>query len=167
MRRHHGWQACVLGQAMQRGFIAQPEEGLERAFTAAETARSLDDNDAECHRILFNRISPPSTSKRRRDWQVRSKRPKIPAKSEVIERPVWVQRSNAVVARVGPTGRSGRDHSTEGWSARIKSALPDLKPAAGAITCCLPPEHCPRGRRPHDEARPCDVHCGKRHCLHR
>jgi len=25
---------------------------LERAFTAAETARSLDDNDAECHRIL-------------------------------------------------------------------------------------------------------------------
>lgn len=61
----------------------------------------LDDNDAECHRILFNRISPPSTLKRRRDWQVWSKRPKVPAKSEVTEGPVWVQRSNAVIARVG------------------------------------------------------------------
>jgi hypothetical protein len=37
------WQACVLGQAMHRGFIAQTEAGLERVFTAAETARSLDD----------------------------------------------------------------------------------------------------------------------------
>jgi adenylate cyclase len=46
------WQACVLERAMHRGFIAQTEEGLERAFAAAETVRSLDDNDAECHRIL-------------------------------------------------------------------------------------------------------------------
>jgi hypothetical protein len=86
---------------MHRGFIAQTGEGLERVFAAAETARSLDDNDAGCHRIPVNHISPPSTLKRRRDWQVRSKRPKIPAKSEVTEGPVWVQRSNAVVARVG------------------------------------------------------------------
>jgi adenylate cyclase len=48
----HAWLACILGQAMNRGFIAQTEDELERAFTAAETARSLDDNDAECHRIL-------------------------------------------------------------------------------------------------------------------
>src|SRR3984893_4133412 len=72
----------------------------------------------------------------------------------------------AGVARVGPTWRSGRDHSTEVWSARIKSALPDLKPAAGAITWYWPPEHCAPGR-PLDEARPRDVHCGNRHCLHR
>src|ERR1700676_2793775 len=58
----------------------------------------------------------------------------------------------AGVARVGPTWRSGCDHSTEGWSARIKSALPDLKPAAGAITWYWPPEHCAPGR-PRDEAR--------------
>ena len=48
----HAWLACILGQAMNHGFIAQTEDKLERAFTAAETARSLDDNDAECHRIL-------------------------------------------------------------------------------------------------------------------
>jgi adenylate cyclase len=48
----HAWLACILGQAMHRGFIAQSSENVKRAFEAAEVARSLDDNDAECHRIL-------------------------------------------------------------------------------------------------------------------
>jgi adenylate cyclase len=48
----HAWLACTLGQAMHRGFIAPSESESERSFVAAETARSLDDNDAECHRIL-------------------------------------------------------------------------------------------------------------------
>jgi adenylate cyclase len=48
----HAWLACILGQAMIRGFIPQSERNFKRAFEAAETARSLDDNDAECHRIL-------------------------------------------------------------------------------------------------------------------
>ena len=48
----HAWLACILGQAMIRGFIPQSETNFKRAFEAAETARSLDDDDAECHRIL-------------------------------------------------------------------------------------------------------------------
>lgn len=48
----HAWLACILGQAMIRGFIPQSEKNFKRAFEAAEAARSLDDNDAECHRIL-------------------------------------------------------------------------------------------------------------------
>lgn len=48
----HAWLACILGQAMIRGFTPQSERNFKRAFEAAETARSLDDNDAECHRIL-------------------------------------------------------------------------------------------------------------------
>jgi adenylate cyclase len=48
----HAWLACILGQAMLRGFVPQSDRNFKRAFEAAETARSLDDNDAECHRIL-------------------------------------------------------------------------------------------------------------------
>jgi adenylate cyclase len=48
----HAWVACSLGQAMNRGYRPWSDNDLRRSFEAAELARSLDDNDAECHRIL-------------------------------------------------------------------------------------------------------------------
>ena len=48
----HGWLACSLGQALRRGFRPWSESDLDRSFEEAEIGRSLDDNDAECHRIL-------------------------------------------------------------------------------------------------------------------
>jgi adenylate cyclase len=48
----HAWVACSLGQAMTRGYKPWSDNDLRRSFEAAELARSLDDNDAECHRIL-------------------------------------------------------------------------------------------------------------------
>jgi adenylate cyclase len=48
----HAWLACSIGQAMARDFMPWSESEVRRSFEAAETARSLDDNDAECHRIL-------------------------------------------------------------------------------------------------------------------
>ena len=48
----HAWRACVLGQAVARGY----DTGLDDAWAAAEaslkTAYSLDDSDPECHRLL-------------------------------------------------------------------------------------------------------------------
>jgi adenylate cyclase len=48
----HAWVACALGQAMNRGFIRPSQSLMRRAFDEAEIGRSLDDDDAECHRIL-------------------------------------------------------------------------------------------------------------------
>lgn len=48
----HAWLACTIGQAMSLGIIPQSDQNVNRAFDAAEKARSLDESDAECHRIL-------------------------------------------------------------------------------------------------------------------
>ncbi len=46
------WKACVLGQALGRGFQPDPKALFEGAVAAVEKALSLDENEVECHRIL-------------------------------------------------------------------------------------------------------------------
>lgn len=48
----HAWLACSLGQGLRRGFRGWSEDDFHRSIEEAETGRALDDNDAECHRIL-------------------------------------------------------------------------------------------------------------------
>ena len=48
----YAWKACVLGQAMGRGFRPDPGELFRQSVEAVEKAISLDQNDVECHRIL-------------------------------------------------------------------------------------------------------------------
>lgn len=48
----HAWLACSLGQRLGRRFRPWSKKDFERCVEEAETGRSLDDHDAECHRIL-------------------------------------------------------------------------------------------------------------------
>ncbi len=48
----YAWKACVLGQALGRGFRPDPEALFARSVEAVAKAISLDANDIECHRIL-------------------------------------------------------------------------------------------------------------------
>jgi TolB-like protein/tRNA A-37 threonylcarbamoyl transferase component Bud32/Tfp pilus assembly protein PilF len=48
----HAWKACVLGQASFQGFVDDREAALTRAEEALQAAYTLDDSDAECHRLL-------------------------------------------------------------------------------------------------------------------
>ena len=46
------WKACVLGQALARGFHSEPGTLFEQAKAAVEKAVTLDENEVEAHRIL-------------------------------------------------------------------------------------------------------------------
>jgi adenylate cyclase len=48
----HAWLACSLGQRLGRRFRPWSKKDFERCVEEVETGRSLDDHDAECHRIL-------------------------------------------------------------------------------------------------------------------
>ena len=49
----HAWKACLLGQAIGRGFLPAPPKTLvQEATKAVEKALSLDENEVEGHRIL-------------------------------------------------------------------------------------------------------------------
>jgi adenylate cyclase len=48
----YAWKACVLGQAIARGYMEKPDELFAVAVQAVEKAFSLDENDVEAHRIL-------------------------------------------------------------------------------------------------------------------
>ena len=48
----HAALACTIGQAWVRGYLPEPEKLSQRCFETAQKARSLDDDDSECHRIL-------------------------------------------------------------------------------------------------------------------
>jgi adenylate cyclase len=48
----HAWKACVTGQAWLRGWCENRDATLEVILGALQTALSLDDNDADVHRIL-------------------------------------------------------------------------------------------------------------------
>ncbi len=58
----HAWKACVLGQRFVYGWFDDPEVLLKGITSELETALSLDENDADVHRILaavhltFNRF---------------------------------------------------------------------------------------------------------------
>jgi adenylate cyclase len=47
----HAWKACVLGQALGRGFLPEPKALFEGAVEAVGTALRLDENEVEAHRI--------------------------------------------------------------------------------------------------------------------
>ncbi len=46
------WKACVLGQALGRGYLPDPKALFQGAVAAVEKALALDENEVECHRIL-------------------------------------------------------------------------------------------------------------------
>ena len=48
----HAWKACVLGQAIGRGFMPDPAELLRQATESVNIALQLDENEIEAHRIL-------------------------------------------------------------------------------------------------------------------
>jgi adenylate cyclase len=48
----HAWKACVTGQAWLHGWCEDPAAGLQLVLDELQTALSLDDNDADVHRIL-------------------------------------------------------------------------------------------------------------------
>ncbi len=48
----HAWRACILGQAWVYGWCEDREEIWQRMLGVLETALSLDENDADVHRIL-------------------------------------------------------------------------------------------------------------------
>ena len=48
----HAWKACVTGQAWLHGWCEDPAASLQLVLDELQTALSLDDNDADVHRIL-------------------------------------------------------------------------------------------------------------------
>jgi adenylate cyclase len=48
----YAWKACLLGQAIGRGFLPNPKLLVEQAVEAVNKAIALDENEVECHRIL-------------------------------------------------------------------------------------------------------------------
>ena len=48
----HAWRACVLGQALGRGYLETTDALMEDALNSINTAKELDEGDFECHRML-------------------------------------------------------------------------------------------------------------------
>jgi TolB-like protein/Tfp pilus assembly protein PilF len=48
----YAWKACLLGQAIGRGYLPNPNALVEQAIEAVDKALLLDPNEVECHRIL-------------------------------------------------------------------------------------------------------------------
>ncbi len=48
----HAWKACVLGQALARGYIERSDENMKDSREEAEIAYRIDENDVEANRIL-------------------------------------------------------------------------------------------------------------------
>ena len=48
----HAWKACVTGQAWQNKWCEDPEASIQLVSNELQIALSLDDNDADVHRIL-------------------------------------------------------------------------------------------------------------------
>ena len=48
----YAWRACVIGQALRYGFLPHNSESHQRSIRLIEQAMSIDENNAECHRIL-------------------------------------------------------------------------------------------------------------------
>jgi TolB-like protein/DNA-binding winged helix-turn-helix (wHTH) protein/tetratricopeptide (TPR) repeat protein len=47
----YAWRACVIGQALRYGFLPLTSACLEQSIQFVEQAMSIDENNAECHRI--------------------------------------------------------------------------------------------------------------------
>jgi len=48
----YAWKACVIGQALGRGYLEMSEEVANEVQHLLDTALEVDQNDFECHRIL-------------------------------------------------------------------------------------------------------------------
>jgi adenylate cyclase len=58
----HAWKACVMGQAIVRGYSENRDNMSREALKAVETAYKLDENDVEANRILCE------VAMHNRDW---------------------------------------------------------------------------------------------------
>ena len=115
----YAWKACTLGQAVEFGFRDDAAEADKEAFAAIEKARSLDENDVECHRLLCEvymesrRLDEAETHG---DWALRMNPndPRIVAqRGELL---TWLGRPEEGVEwiekamRIDPFGAPGRAH---------------------------------------------------------
>ena len=48
----YAWKACVIGQALGRGYLEMSDEVANEVQHLLDTALEVDQNDFECHRIL-------------------------------------------------------------------------------------------------------------------
>lgn len=48
----HAWRGCIRGQAWGYGWCDDPEEMLQLALESIQKAASMDDNDADVHRLM-------------------------------------------------------------------------------------------------------------------
>ncbi|WP_027245616.1 adenylate/guanylate cyclase domain-containing protein [Leisingera daeponensis] len=48
----HAWRGCIRGQAWGYGWCADPEAMLQLALESIQKAASMDDNDADVHRLM-------------------------------------------------------------------------------------------------------------------
>jgi len=48
----YAWKACVIGQAIGRGYCETTDEKIGELLTLLDTALEVDKNDFECHRML-------------------------------------------------------------------------------------------------------------------
>ncbi|MCZ6709934.1 MAG: adenylate/guanylate cyclase domain-containing protein [Gammaproteobacteria bacterium] len=48
----YAWKACILGQAMQFGFLEDSPETMKLAMAAIHHALSIEESNVECHRLL-------------------------------------------------------------------------------------------------------------------
>ena len=48
----YAWKACALGQALRHEYLPRTREAQQRVMQLVEQAMSIDENNAECHRIL-------------------------------------------------------------------------------------------------------------------
>ena len=48
----HAWKACVTGQAWLHGWCENPDASVQVIWDELQSALSLDDHDADVHRIL-------------------------------------------------------------------------------------------------------------------
>jgi adenylate cyclase len=48
----YAWKACTIGQAWRYEFLPRTSERQQRLIQFVEQAMSIDENNAECHRIM-------------------------------------------------------------------------------------------------------------------
>jgi len=48
----YAWKACAIGQALRHEYLPRTRESQQRVMQLVEQAMSIDENNAECHRIL-------------------------------------------------------------------------------------------------------------------
>jgi adenylate cyclase len=115
----HGWKACLLGQAVARGYRADPDRLLAEIFEAVSAGIALDENDIECNRVLCEYYMVRNDLDRalvhhERAFRLNPNDPRIVSqKGELL---VWLGKAEEAVSwleevmRLDPYGAAGRAH---------------------------------------------------------